>query len=236
MTCDTGVSSLAATTLRRFAHVWLRMRGCRKVGNAKETQPHASETHGGHGPVAVALCHGAHSACVLALSRATAGHLGPGGASHSEPIQSCQPVPLASVALLLRRARLDDAVGRLGLLPHWAPRPHHSRGCCSQLGRALQKQKTRQKRENEVAWLWRKKKAPALALAPKLTPRHQTLCYARRTAPTSQKPYGTANARPALVKPGWKVDAASKADSSPRGARALDGRDFRRSAPNRGLS
>ena len=30
-----------------FAHVWLRMRGCRKVSNAKETQPHASETHGG---------------------------------------------------------------------------------------------------------------------------------------------------------------------------------------------
>jgi hypothetical protein len=39
--------------------------------------------------------------------------------------------------------------------------------CCSQLGRALQKQKNRQKRENEVAWLWRKKMTPALALAPK---------------------------------------------------------------------
>jgi hypothetical protein len=107
----------------RFAHVWLRMRGCRKVSNAKETQPHASETHGGHGPVAVALCHGAHSACVLALSRATAGRLGPGGACHSEPIQSRQPVPLASVALLLRRARFDDAAGRLGLRrPHCGPR------------------------------------------------------------------------------------------------------------------
>ena len=45
VTCDTGVSSLAATTLRRFAHVWLRMRGCRKVSNATETQPHATETH-----------------------------------------------------------------------------------------------------------------------------------------------------------------------------------------------
>ena len=45
VTCDTGVSSLAATTLQRFAHVWLRMRGCRKVSNAKETQPHATETH-----------------------------------------------------------------------------------------------------------------------------------------------------------------------------------------------
>ena len=72
-----------------------------------------------------ALCHGAHSACVLALSRATAGHLGPGGACHSEPIQSRQPVPLASVALLLRRARFDDAVGRLGLR-RIGPRPHHS--------------------------------------------------------------------------------------------------------------
>ena len=51
----------------------------------------------------------------VALSRATAGHLGPGGACHSETIQSCQPVPLASVALLLRRARFDYAVGRLGL-------------------------------------------------------------------------------------------------------------------------
>jgi hypothetical protein len=69
VTCDTGVSSLAATTLRRFAHVWLRMRGCRKVSNAKETQPHASETRGGHGPVAIALCHGVHSACVLAVAR-----------------------------------------------------------------------------------------------------------------------------------------------------------------------
>ena len=40
-------------------------------------------------------------------------------------------------------------------------------GPASQLGRALQKQKNRQKRENEVAWLWRKKMTPALALAPK---------------------------------------------------------------------
>ena len=88
-----------------------------------------------------ALCHGAHSACVLALSRATAGHLGPGGACHSEPIQSRQPVPLASVALLLRRARFDDAVGRLGLR-RIGPRLHHTRhtACVllSQLGQALQ--------------------------------------------------------------------------------------------------
>jgi hypothetical protein len=33
-----------------------------------------------------ALCHGAHSARVLALSRAT-GRLGPGGACHSEPMR-----------------------------------------------------------------------------------------------------------------------------------------------------
>ena len=50
----------------------------------------------------------------------------PAPPAYSEPIQSRQPVTLASAALLLRRARLDDAVGRLGLLPHWAPRPHHS--------------------------------------------------------------------------------------------------------------
>ena len=42
-------------------------------------------------------------------------YLYPPRACHSETIQSCQPVPLASVALLLRRARFDDAVGRLGL-------------------------------------------------------------------------------------------------------------------------
>ena len=42
-------------------------------------------------------------------------------------------------------------------------------GPASQLGRALQKQKNRQKRENEVAWLWRKKMTPVLALAPKFS-------------------------------------------------------------------
>jgi len=70
-----------------------------------------------------ALCHGAHSACVLALSRATADHLGPGGACHSEPIQSRQPVPLASVALLLRRARFDyDGRGSTWALRRIGPR------------------------------------------------------------------------------------------------------------------
>jgi hypothetical protein len=49
-------------------------------------------------------CVMAHTVHACWLSRATAGHLGPGGACHSEPIQSRQPVPLASVALLLRRA------------------------------------------------------------------------------------------------------------------------------------
>ena len=49
--------------------------------------------------------------------------------------------------------------------------------CCSQLGRALQKQKNRQKRENEVAWLWRKKMTPALALAPKYIDENRQLCW-----------------------------------------------------------
>ena len=75
-------------------------------------------------------CVMAYTAHACWLSRATAGRLGPGGACHSEPIQSRQPVPLASVALLLRRARFDDAAGRLGLRRIVGP--------ASQLGRALQ--------------------------------------------------------------------------------------------------
>ena len=131
VTCDTGVSSL-----RRFAHVWLRMRGCRKVSIATETQNHMLRRHTAVTRAscrAGALCHVAHTAHASGhacwLSRATAGHLGPGGACHSEPIQSRQPVPLASVALLLRRARFDDAVGRLGLRrigPRLAARPSSS--------------------------------------------------------------------------------------------------------------
>jgi len=162
------------------------MRGCRKVSNAKETQPHASETHGGHGPVAVALCLGAHSACVLALSRATAGRLGPGGACHSESIQSRQPVPLASVALLLRRARFDDAAGRLGLRRIVGP--------ASRAPPSSSEAKNRQKRENEVAWLWRKKMTPALALAPKFCngfqPQFNSPVAANSTRATSDGPRG----------------------------------------------
>ena len=129
VTCDTGVSSLAATTLRRFAHLWLRMRGCGKVSNAAETQPHATETHDGDTGQLPSRCVMAHTAHACWLSRAPAGLLGPGGACRSEPIQGRQPVPLDSVALLLRRARLDDAVGRLGLLrigPRLAARPSSS--------------------------------------------------------------------------------------------------------------
>ena len=48
-------------------------------------------------PVAVARarCVMAHTAHACWLSRAPAGRLGPGGACHSEPIQSRQPIPLA---------------------------------------------------------------------------------------------------------------------------------------------
>ena len=156
---------------------WDGPRGARRgVGRLAPGRAHPRErrptcfrdTRRSRGPevVARARCVMAHTAHACWLSRATADYLGPGGACHSEPIQSRQPVPLASIALLLRRARFDDAVGRLGLR-RIGPRLHHTACCCSQLGRALQKQKNRQKRENEVAWLWRKKMTPALALAPK---------------------------------------------------------------------
>ena len=150
--CDTGVSSLAATTLRRFAHLWLRMRGCGKVSNAAETQPHATETHDGDTGQLPSRCVMAHTAHACWLSRAPAGLLGPGGACRSEPIQGRQPVPLDSVALLLRRARLDDAVGRLGLL-RIGPRPHHSLLGRSRLGVA--------RRQSECARLGRVSAAAA---------------------------------------------------------------------------
>ena len=116
-----------------------------------------------------ALCHGAHSARVLALSRAT-GRLGPGGACHSEPIQSRQPVPLASVALLLRRARFDDVpwvdLGFAALGPAFSLYTH-SLLCCSQLGRSSEaKEMTKEGERGSVA-VWREKMTPALTLAPK---------------------------------------------------------------------
>ena len=113
-----------------------------------------------------ALCHGAHSACVLAV----ACDCGPSRAwrracmhvSHSEPIQSRASRGSSRSPL---RSRCSF-VGRDLTMP-WVDLGFAALGPASQLGRALQKQKNRQKRENEVAWLWRKKMTPALALAPK---------------------------------------------------------------------
>jgi hypothetical protein len=51
--------------------VWLRVCGCTKASNATETQSRATETHDGdtaRSCRAGALCHGAHSACVLAVA------------------------------------------------------------------------------------------------------------------------------------------------------------------------
>ena len=96
-------------------------------------------------------------------------YLYPPRACHSETIQSCQPVPLASVALLLRRARFDDAVGRLGLR-RIGPRPHHSLllgSLAAGLGRSVQKKKMTKEGERGSVAVWRKKMTPALALAPK---------------------------------------------------------------------
>ena len=42
-------------------------------------------------------------------------------------------------------------------------------GPASQLGASSSEAKKKQKRENEVAWLWRKKMTPVLALAPKFS-------------------------------------------------------------------
>ena len=106
-----GPPASRRSPLRRVARVWLRMRGCVKVRNATDPQTHATETHNGD----TASCCRAGAPCVMAhtahacwLSRAPAGHLWAGGACHGEPVQSRQPIPLHSFALLLRRARLDD--------------------------------------------------------------------------------------------------------------------------------
>ena len=111
-------------------------------------------------------------------------------------------------------------------------------GPASQLGRALPEAKgstiplteakNRQKRENEVAWLWRKKMTPALALAPKLlvepSPRLTTRSIALKlsiyepTHATSYPPQGSTAAAHATQSP--EAATAATEASYPPGAAA----------------